>query len=166
VASFSQDELDGLIACPKEITEPPKREMKLDGAQFRNSAKLVASNEIKGEFTIFMRQNEDFPENFSIGLKYSPQDGRETITLIRCNGKHGDFNASFDREHPHSDFHIHQASESAIEAGYAPEKVADRTSEYASFEEALQYFVKVINLNPKDAQRHFPVKAQIPFAFE
>jgi hypothetical protein len=166
VATFSQTELDGLISCPKEITEPPKRDRKLDGAQFRNDAKLVASNETKGEFAMFIRQNEDFPENFSIGLTYSPHDGRDRITLLRCNGKHGDFNASFDPGHPHSDFHVHHASESAMEAGHAPEKFAVKTTEYASIEEAIQYFVKTINLSLKDAQRYFPAKTQIPFDFE
>jgi hypothetical protein len=140
--------------------------MKLDGAQFRNAAKLIALNETKGEFTIFMRQNADFPENFSIGLTYSPHDGREAITLLRCNGKHGDFNESFDQEHPHWDFHIHLASENAIEAGFTPEKFAVKTTEYASFEEALQLFVKKVNLDAEDAEKHFPTKNQMPLAFE
>lgn len=166
VATFSQIELDGLISCLKGISEAPKREMKLDGAQMRNAAKLIALNETKGEFTIFMRQNVDFPENFSIGLAYSPHDGREAITLLRCNGKHGDYNGTFDPDHPHWDFHIHKANEESIEAGYAPEKFATKTTEYASFEEAIQTFVKEINLNAQDAQKHFPAKPQIPFAFE
>lgn len=155
-----------MISCPKEISEAPKREMKLDGAHLRNGAKMTALNETKGEFTVFLRQNVDFPENFSIGLTYSPHDGRDTITLIRCNGKHGDFNESFDPEHPHWDFHIHHATEAAIEAGHAPEKFAKKTTEYASFEEAIQVFVKLVNLNPKDAQKHFPGRTQIPLAFE
>jgi len=139
--------------------------MKLTEAHWRNDAKLTASNEIKGEFVMFMRQSEDFPENFSIGLKYYPHDGRSAITLLRCNGQHGNFNKSFDPDHPHSYYHIHRANEDAIEAGETAEKGAYKTEEYASFEEALQYFVKAINLNAQDAQKYFPPNTQLPLSF-
>lgn len=166
MAAFSQNELDELISCPKEVSDPPKREMKLDRAHLRNDAKLVASNGCQGDFTMFMRKNEDFPENFSIGLIYNPHDGCGEITLLRCNGPHGGFNRSIDSEHPHFDYHIHRADVNAVEAGQAAEKDAIKTSEYAAFEEALQYFVKAINLNSKDAQKHFPPRTQAFLAFE
>jgi len=86
VAAFSQDELDGLISCPKEVSDPPKREMRLERAHWRNDAKLIASNGLQGDFVMFMRKNEDFPENFSIGLIYNPHDGQGEIPLFRCNG--------------------------------------------------------------------------------
>ena len=105
---------------------------------------------------MFMRKNEDFPENFSIGLIYNPHDGQGEITLFRCNGKHGDFNKSFDPSHPHSDYHTHRAAEDAIETGQAAEKDAVPTTEFASFEEGLQFFLKEVNLNAKDAKKYFP----------
>lgn len=166
MATYSQSELDGLISCPKEISEAPKKGMKLCEAHFRNDAKLIASNGISGEFGMFMRQSEDFPENFSIGLTYSPQDGRNPVTLLRCNGKHGTFNGSFDPTHPHWDYHIHRADETAIEAGLAAERVATKTAEYASFEEALQFFVRTVNLSPNEAQKYFPPRPQATFDFE
>jgi hypothetical protein len=151
-----------LISCPKQVSEPPKREMTLFGADWRNGAKLIASDGTDGVFSIFMRKNEDFREDFSIGLMYCPQDDPETITLLRCNGRHGDFNANIDPDHPHFNFHIHRASEEAIDAGGKPEKFASKTTEFASYEEALQYFVKAINLNSKDVEKHFPSSAQFP----
>jgi hypothetical protein len=166
VGNFSQIEIDQLISCPREVSEAPRREMKAEGAHLRNSAKLIPKDGTEGEFTIFVRQNLDFPENFSIGLACSPQDGRETITLIRCNGKHGDFNENFDPDHPHSDFHIHRATEDAINDGRAPEKFATKTTEYASIEEALQVFVKMVNLDSKDAQKYFSAGTQLPLSFE
>jgi len=162
VRNFNQSEIDNLISCPKHVSVPPKREMTLDGADWRNDAKLIASNSKDDVFSIFMRKNEDYPENFSIGLRYSPQDEPETITPIRCNGPHGDFNASIDPDHPHCFFHVHRASQEAIEAGCKPERFASKTTEFASYEEALQYFVKAINLDPKDVEKHFPSSAQIP----
>jgi hypothetical protein len=166
VAAFSQNELDELISCPKEVSDPPKREMRLDRAHWRNDAKLVASNGLQGDFVMFMRKNEDFPENFSIGLIYNPHDGQGEITLFRCNGKHGDCNRSFDPSHPHSDFHIHRATEDAIESGQAAEKDAVLTTEFASFEEGLQFFLKEVNLNAKDAKKYFPAGTPNLFPFE
>jgi hypothetical protein len=86
--------------------------------------------------------------------------------LLRCNGKHGDYNKSFDPEHPHCDFHIHKATEAAIEAGLAPERFAKKTMEFASFEEALQVFITMINLSTTDTQKHFPPKTQASFDFK
>jgi hypothetical protein len=166
VAAYSQSDIDDLISCPKEISDPPKKEMKLNGAHWRNDAKLKASDGKTGEFSMFMRKNEDFPENFSIGLSYNPRDGRSEITLLRCNGKHGDFNKSFDPTHPHSDFHIHRAKETAIDEGLAPEKDAAKTDEFASFEWALQYFVRAVNLNPEDAHKYFPDRTQTSLLFK
>lgn len=140
--------------------------MKLDRAHWRNDAKLVASNEIQGDFVMFMRKNEDFPENFSIGLIYNPHDGRGEITLFRCNGKYGDFNRSVDPGHPHFGYHIHRATENAIEAGLSPEKDAVKTTEFASFEEGLQFFLKEVNLNARDARKHFPAGTPNLFTFE
>jgi hypothetical protein len=166
VSQFSQVELDQLVACPKVISEAPARELRLDGAHWRNDAKLVASDGTKGYFAMFLRKSDDFPENFSVGLTYVANDGRSSIQLFRCNGKHGVFNNDSDPEHPHWDYHIHRASEQAIEAGFKSEKYAEKTTAFASYEEALQYFVKAINLNAKDSSRHFPATTQADLQFE
>lgn len=103
-----------------------------------------------------MRKNDDFPENFSVGLRYSANDGRPEITLLRCNGKHGVFTGAGDSTHPHWDFHIHQASEAAQDAGFTAEKYATSTTEFASYEQAVQYFIRAVNLNAQDASKFFP----------
>jgi len=140
--------------------------MKLVGADWRNDCKLVAGG-VEGEFSVFMRKSEDFPENFSIGMLYTPKDGSGEITLLRCNGQHGIFNGSFAPDHPHFSYHIHRASEIAITNGFKPEKYAEKTEEFASFEEAVQHFVKLINLDPADAMKHFPDKtSQVMLPFE
>jgi hypothetical protein len=162
LAAYTQGEIDQLIASSKIISEPPRREMKLIGADFRNDMKMVASNGGKGEFSTFMRMSEDFPENFSIGLTYQPNDGRPEITLLRCNGKHGSYNGAvdFNPDHPHWDFHIHKADAALMEDGLKPERKAVKTEEYASYQEALQYFVKTVNLEAKDAEKYFRVDNQ------
>ncbi len=73
-------------------------------------------------FRAFLRRNEDFPENFSIGLVFLPGDGSGELTLLRCNGPHGTTNESFDPDHPHVDYHVHRAGAALLEAGLRPEK--------------------------------------------
>lgn len=161
MSDFTQSEIDYLIGCAKVVSEPPKREMKGAAGHLRNDAKLVASDgQTKGEFAVFMRRNEDFPENFSIGLIYRPLDGRQEITLLRCNGPHGDFNRSLDPNHPHCLFHIHHAEQSALDAGLAAESRAYTTSEYASYEEAMGFFLKTVNIAPNEASKHFSSMTQ------
>jgi hypothetical protein len=58
---YTQQEIDDLIACPKVVSEAPKREMKLDRGHFRNDMRLK-STEL--EFRVFMRRSEDLPEKF------------------------------------------------------------------------------------------------------
>ncbi len=91
-------ELQALLVVPKLISEPPRREMKLDRGHWRNDMRL-RSVEGDRDFRVFMRKSEEFPENFSIGLTYRPNDGGEEIPLLRCNGPHGEFNRTFDAEH-------------------------------------------------------------------
>jgi hypothetical protein len=156
-------ELQELLAIPKLITEPPRREMKLERGSWRNDMRL-RSVEGGHDFRVFMRKSEEFPENFSIGLAYLPKDGNGEVVLLRCNGPHGEFNATFNASHPHYSFHVHQATEETIASGERPENHAETCSEFASYEEALQYFIRAVNID--DAAEYFPDLAQGHFRFE
>ena len=148
---------------PKVVSEPPKREMKLDRGHFRNDMRLKSTDD-KVEFRAFMRRSEDLPENFSVGLAFLPQDGTGEVLLLRCNGPHGGYNDSFDADHPHWDFHVHRASADMIEVGQRAEKAAAVNRDFASYEEALQYFLRTTNVT--DARTYFADIAQgtLPFA--
>ena len=160
---YSQDEIDNLIGCAKVVSEPPKRDLKLDRGHFRNDMRLK-STDGKLDFRVFMRRSEDLPENFSVGLAFLPKDGTGEVLLLRCNGPHGGYNDSFDPEHPHWDFHVHRASAEMIEAGQRPEKAAAVNRDFASYEEAVQYFLRTTNVT--DARTYFADIAQgtLPFA--
>jgi hypothetical protein len=160
VAKFTQSEIDRLIACPKTVDSPPSTALVRDGAHWRNGAGLIATDDTKGTFLMYLRKNAFFDENFSVGLVYSSNDGRGDITLLRCNGKHGAFNAQYDPNNWHTHNHIHRANESDLEAGFRPEKHAVATTEFASLEEAVQYFVKAVNLDSKAAAKYFPDEKQ------
>lgn len=160
---YSQKEIEDLIRCKKEIIEAPRKDMKLDRGSKRNGMKLKSSDD-KLLFRVFIRQNADFPEDFSIGLEYLPIDERDNLMLLRCNGPHGEFEGALVPLPAHFQHHIHKAKEENIQRKVKPEKGATQTSEYASFEEALSYFLKLINV--QNAEKHFANLHQLRLALD
>ena len=140
---WTQGEIDGLVSCPKRITASPRREMVSERGSKRNSMELESAD---GEhrFRAFMRINEAFPENFSIGLDYIGAEPGGGFCLIRCNGPHEGAAAEVDQSGPghHAGFHIHRAKAENLDQGFRAEKGAEMTKEYASYREALSYFLK------------------------
>ncbi len=169
--SYTQSDIESLITCRKYIISPPKKEAPLIGAYFRNSMKLISEEWVRCTFEVFMRRSEDFPENFSIGLACKPE-GKPEINVLRCNGKHGHNNGStplHTEDHSHWHFHIHRASAEALENGQRAEKIATATTEYSSYDEAVEYFIGVINLDAADRAKHFPkapIKLQRELGFD
>jgi hypothetical protein len=145
------------------VSEPPKRETKLDRGHFRNDMRLK-SIEGEREFRVFMRRSDDLPENFSIGRAFLPKDGSGEIVLLRCNGPHGGYNDSFDADHPHWEYHVHRATAEMIEAGQRPEKAATVNRDYAAYEDALEYFLRATNIT--DAASYFPDLMQRSLKFD
>jgi hypothetical protein len=157
VRIYSQDEIDSLISCPKVITEPPKKDMRPERGSRRNNMTL-RSKDGDLEFTVFMRINEDFHENFSIGLNFSPKDERGTLPLLRCNGPHGDFVGGPPSPQSHFRYHVHRAKAENIVAGLRAERGAELTEGYGSYREALVFFLKEVNI--VNAGEYFPEHAQ------
>ncbi len=112
----------------------------------------MISTDGKYSFYGFIRQNLKFLENFSIGLIYNPKEERGTLDLLRCNGPHGENNVHLH----HIGCHIHRATAERIAKGLKPEGYIELTEDYATLDDAIQYFVKLINLKPNDRQKHFP----------
>ena len=155
---MSQDEIERLIHCPKVVTEPPRREPATERGNSRNGARLKAKDGDE-EFSMFVRINDSFNENFSIGLVFHPRDGRPDIQLLRCNGPHGPHVENYDDPITHNEYHVHLATTQAMEAGEAPERHAEVNKQHASYEEALRYFLFEINL--VDPDRYFPGASQL-----
>lgn len=55
--------------------------MQLSNKHYRNGMKLK-STDGELEFSVFMRKNEMFHENFSIGLVFHPKDDPQEVHLI------------------------------------------------------------------------------------
>jgi hypothetical protein len=146
-----------LISCPKVIADPPEREMRSERGSKRNSMEL-RSKQDDLEFSVFMRINEDFNENFSIGLNYSPRDERGTLCLLRCNGPHGDFVGGPPTFESHFRYHVHRPKAENMESGLRVESGGEPTEGYASYKDALAFFLKEVNVI--NASEYFPELTQ------
>ena len=145
---LSDQEIEKLIGSPKRIIEPPKKEMQIVNGYWRNDMKLQ-SDDGEYDFSVFMRKHEDFEENFSIGLVYNPRAIRGEIPLLRCNGPHGP-HVLFDH---HDRFHVHKADQHNLASGMRAERTAYITKEYASYQDALGFFLKKCNI--QNAEKYF-----------
>lgn len=149
---YSKEEIERLISCAKIIETPSRAQMVLEKSHYRDDIGLVSADG-KLEFGVFMRKNRDFPENFSIGIEYKPS-GEKSFCLLRCNGPHGKFKGEPEEiENYHFYYHFHKAKPENLEGGLRAEQSGEITKEYASFEDALPYFLKTINVS--NYESHF-----------
>lgn len=150
--TYTQEEIDYLIKCPKVITNPPKKEMVLVYGHYRNSMNLHSTDGTHN-FFVFMRKHAMFAENFTIGLDYIPNDGSGHLCLLRCNGPHGGHTNELLTDTHHFGYHIHVAKDYNINNGRKSELYAELTDRYATFEDALAYFIEYCNII--DAEKYF-----------
>src|SRR3972149_3633886 len=148
---YTDEFIEELINCEKQIIDPPSKEYKEDRGHLKKNFSMQSIN---GEYSFigFIRKSVHFTENFSLGLDYNPKEEKGTICLLRCNGSHGE-NIIFPH---HASFHIHRANSDSINKGLRPESNIVETNEYASLEEAIQYYFKRINLQITDKRKYFP----------
>ena len=148
---LTDQEIQDLIRSPKEIKEKiPIREYKEENGHRRCNLKLetIEDEEVKF-FSVFIRQNSFFLENFSIGLRYQTNDRMlGSVTLVRYNGPHGETSRSQDGHYAKP--HIHRITAQEIESGsiQPQESHRENTDRYNTLEEALSIFfsdVGVIN---------------------
>ncbi len=147
--TYTDEELNELVKCPKCVDEPPLRQMKQERGSLRNNMTL-RSKDGNFRFRVFIRQSVEFEEDFSIGLDYLPKDEAGSICLLRCNGQHG-ANMAFPH---HLNYHIHRAKAEDVNAGIKTERHIEITSDYAAFLEGLAYFLRLISV--EDVDRYFP----------
>ncbi len=156
--TYTQEDLDRLIKCEKIITTPPRKDMLLENGHYRNGMDLQ-SKDGTYKFSVYMRKNEKFEENFTIGLMYHPQDGTKRITLVRCNGPHGDHVNDFLGGEHHNKYHIHLAKDFNINVGKKSDIYAKTTNQYINLDEAILFFVKYCNIS--GSEKYFNTRCQL-----
>ncbi len=89
---LTDQEIQDLITSHKKIKEKvPAEGYKENNEHRRCTLALESIPEISNVFSVFIRQNKTFIENFSIGLRYKTEDKvLGSVTLIRYNGSHGE----------------------------------------------------------------------------
>lgn len=162
---MNNQQIQEMIATPKRITKKdPATKYKIDNIQRRCDLELESSQSGSNKFTAFIRQNNFFIENFSIGLRFLTDDPNlGSITLIRYNGPHGD-----SAIHPDGHYakpHIHRITAEEISSGsrQPKEKHREITNLYNTLEQALRVFFDDIAV--ENYTSYFPEIQQGRFPF-
>ena len=141
---LTDQDIVNLIEVPKTIgSKTPARTYRQEYGHKRCDIDLQSTSDDTKKFVVFIRQNEKFIENFSIGLRYQTGDSNlRTITLTRYNGLHGE--TSRDPDGHCAMPHIHRITASEIESGSTQPQERHRkiTDKYGTFEQALLSFFK------------------------
>ncbi len=109
---MTEQDIKAMITIAKKIIQKtPVKGYKEEDGNKRCQLTLVGGGGNK--FSVFIRQNTTFIENFSIGLRYKTRN-RElgNITLVRYNGPHGE--ASRHQDDHYNKPHIHRITEAEL----------------------------------------------------
>ena len=158
---LSDDEIQELLDRSKAIVrKTPRSGYRSEAGHRRADLDVEAANGSGAAlFSVFIRQNERFIENFSIGLRYrSNMAGLGDVTLVRYNGPHGDMSIHADghRAKPH----IHRITSVELASGSREPRERDRaiTDRYTTLDTALRAFFD--DLNVMGVQQFFPELSQ------
>ena len=167
---ISNQEIKNLIECPKQIYKrDPKNKYREERGQKKADLFLHSEKNIpcllkklntqetenldqspilkKLNFKIFIRQNQNFIENFSIGLVYSFLDFPKALNIIRYNGPHDSVRAEDNKrkgEH-HPLPHIHTMTEEDINSGSSNPKPIklEITNKYILLKKGFYLFLQI-----------------------
>jgi len=156
---MTNENIDYLIKCEKNIIESERKDFKNNQGHKRNNFNLLSADG-NHKFHVFMRINETFNENFSIGLVYHPINDKG-IMLFRCNGPHN--HEERQNSNHHNSYHYHIETEDNILEDLNPMYHSVIVDEYATFKEAFQFFVKHCNI--KNAEEYFLNLTESVFSF-
>ena len=142
-------DIHGAVKDPEDID----RDAAYD--QWQEEMKDVFSQNPKGdddnEFQLILRQNTNYPSNFSIILGVLPAKTTQLFRLRRYNSKHEHTNI-IERE-TFYDFHIHMATERYQAIGAREDWYAEPTDRFADFHTALECMLNDCNFSiPQDPQ--------------
>lgn len=161
---MTEQEISDLIACPKTIVRrEPAHSYRTEHRQRRCDLDLRADADGRA-FEVFIRQNTEFIENYSVGLRFQTNlRPLGLITLTRYNGPHGEVARAPDGHFARP--HIHRITERELASGTIQPQENDRqiTNRYGAFEQALEVFFADVGITnaldyfPELQQRRLPL---------
>lgn len=151
--NITDDLLEALIHCKKEIINHPKKSMKEINNSRRNDFSAESDKSVfttPQKFEIFIRQSCEFTEDFSVGLVWRPKGYPYGIILVRFNGAHGKNRGVEHQRMPH----IHELTLLDIQnQKYDPHQVREVKS-YTNIDDAILKFMEYCNII--DWEQDFP----------
>ncbi len=140
---LTDDLIQELIAEPKRIISKSPSVGYLEESRHKRCDLDLESELVSNrKFGMFVRQNLDFIENFSIGIKYQTGDPNlGAVVLARYNGPHGEYSRTPDGHYALA--HIHRITERELLTGSIQprENLREITDRYGTLIEALGTFV-------------------------
>jgi len=113
--------------------------------------KVDVKGDDDNEFQLILRQNTNYPSNFSVILGVLPAKTTQLFRLCRYNSRHEHTN-TIERE-TFYDFHIHTATERYQAIGAREDWYAESTDRFADFHTALKCMLNDCNFAiPEDSQ--------------
>ncbi len=141
---LTDDDIARLIGLPKIIVNqtPSTGYSEVDNNRRRN-LDLRAESDPSQRFSVFIRQNMTFIENYSIGLRYhSDIPVLGAITILRYNGPHGETSRAPDGHFAQPHIHRIAANELTSGSSHPQERDRDPTDRYSTFEQAIAAFIE------------------------
>lgn len=147
---LTKDLLEELKTCNKFIENVKPKTSK---QQYNHKQQKISlfDNAHKYYFEIFMRQNIDLLQDFSVWLKYKGQEWE--VILCRYNGDHGEHRNKLDG-YKIRWFHKHTYNMEYVQEWLSDDAFATATNDYQSIEEALLQVFKDYNI--QNYQDFFP----------
>ena len=138
---LTSNEIAALIKEPKEISPKARsNRFKLQDQHRRYSLYLISLTNPESMYHVFMNQNVNNTDNFSIGLRFRKSSHHVFVTLTRYNGPHRTFE-EYPGDH-HVKPHKHYVTPDELSLGILEPKPGriEITSEYCTFDEATRVF--------------------------
>ncbi len=105
---------------------------------------MVVSDDDAYHFRVFMRENLQLTNAYSIGLIRITEENGE-IVLCRYNGRHGQHRNQIEKEIIESE-HIHMYNQEYVANGYRADGYAIRAHTYTHFKQAVFVFFKDMHI--------------------
>lgn len=139
---ITEDLINHLIICEKIPIKAERRKMILENRHYKNNIDLISTTG-NYKFRMFMRQSDEFIEDFSIGLIWTNANEvvniMKPMILLRCQGPH-DGKQPLDSDVHHS-YHTHTLTVDDFDnKRYLKPSNRETTTQFQSFNQALLYF--------------------------
>lgn len=142
------------------VSKTPRHGYAEEGHHRRCQLELRSDHQDGTHFVVFIRQNTQYSENFSIGLRCRVgTTSLGMVTLIRYNGPHGETSLSADGHYAVPHVHRLTSAELALGSAQPRERERERTTRYGIFEEAVSVFLGDIGVT--NSLEFFPALGQL-----